>query len=102
MVRRTPRLWGRLLKMLAGIAALTPFCVLGAFNLLPQRLFYHGDLTDAIMRLASWAAFCLAILGMGYLFRPLVHPAKLLSCLLGWTGGFLVFFNASVFGKPLG
>ena len=100
MVRRTPRLWGRLVKMLAGIAALTPFCVLGAFNLLPQRLFYHGDLTDAIIRLASRAAFYLAILGMGYLFRPLVHPAKLLSCLLGWTSGFLVFSTLLFLANP--
>ena len=93
MVRRTPHFWTRLLKMLAAVAALTPFCALFAFCLLP-----HPPMTVVWVFLT---AFCLAFFGLGYLFRPIVHPAKLLPCLLCWTGVFLVFSTLLCQANPL-
>ena len=93
MVRRTPHFWARLLKMLAAVAVLTPFCALFAFCMLP-----HPPMTVVLVFLT---AFCLAFFGLGYLFRPIVHPAKLLPCLLCWTGVFLVFSTLLCQANPL-
>ncbi len=93
MVRRTPCFWKRLLKMLAAVVVLTPFCALFAFCLLPHP--------PTMVALAFQTAFCLAFFGLGYLFRPIVHPAKLLPCLLCWTGAFLVFSTLLCQANPL-
>jgi hypothetical protein len=51
--------------------------------------------------LALLTAFSLTFFGLVYLFRPIVHPAKLLSCLLSWTGAFLVFSTLFFLANPL-
>ena len=94
MARRTPQFWKRLLKMLSATAVLTLFCAFITFGLLPVG---QGN---SIVALALWFALGLAILGTGYLFRPIVHPAKLSSCLLGWLGSFLVFSTLLLYANP--
>ena len=94
MARRTPHFWKRLLKMLSATAVLTLFCAFITFGLLPVG---QGN---SFVTLALWFALGLAILGTGYLFRPIVHPAKLPSCLFGWLGGFLVFSTLLLYANP--
>lgn len=94
IIKHTPRFWRRLLKMLAAVLALTPLCAVFAYNLLPEP--------PMVAVLALLTAFSLAFFGSPYLFIPIVHPAKLLSCLLSWTGSFLVFFHPPLPGKSTG
>ncbi|MBR4901815.1 MAG: hypothetical protein IKZ46_12830 [Victivallales bacterium] len=93
IIKQTPRFWMRLLKMLAAVAVLTPLCTALVYNLLSDP-----PITAV---LAILTAFCLAFFGSVYLFRPIVPPAKLLSCLLSWTGAFLVFSTLFCLANPL-
>lgn len=93
IIKHTPRFWRRLLKMLAAVLALTPLCAVFAYNLLPEP--------PMVAVLALLTAFSLAFFGSPYLFIPIVHPAKLLSCLLSWTGSFLVFSTLLCLANPL-
>ena len=93
IIKQTPRYWMRLLKMLSAVVVLTSLCTDLAYNLL-------ADPPDVAV-LALLTAFCLAFFGSAYLFRPIVHPAKLLSCLLSWTGSFLVFSTLLCLANPL-
>ena len=93
LIKQTQSFWMRLLKMLAGVAVLTPLCTVLAYNLLPDPPW--------AVALAILTAFCLAFFGSGYLFRPIIHPAKLLSCLLSWTGAFLIFSTLFCLANPL-
>ena len=93
IIKHTPRFWRRLLKMLAAVLALTPLCAVFAYNLLPEP--------PMVAVLALLTAFSLAFFGSPYLFIPIVHPAKLLSCLLSWTSSFLVFSTLLCLANPL-
>ena len=93
IIKQTPRFWMRLLKMLLVVVVLTPLGTVLAYDLLPDPPM------TAVLALQT--AFCLTFFGSAYLFRPIVHPAKLLSCLLSWTGSFLVFSTLFCLANPL-
>ena len=100
---RTPRFWKRLLKMLAAIAVLAPICSLIAFCLLPvgklQTIGFY--IQDSLVELAIFNTLMLAVIGIGYLFKPIVHPVKLPSIILLWTCSYLVFSTLLILANPL-
>ena len=100
MARRTPRFWTRLLKMLAALVVLTPLCTCMAIGLIPLNDFCHLS-NQAAIWLPICTALCLLVLGVAYVLRPIVNPAKLLASLLAWTGAFLVFSTLLFLANPL-
>jgi len=93
IIKRTPRFWMRLLKMLSVVVVLTPLCTVLAYNLLSDPPM------TAVLALLT--AFSLTFFGLAYLFRPIVNPVKLLSCFLSWIGSFLVFSTLLCLANPL-
>ena len=93
LIKQTPRFWMRLLKTLSAVAVLTPLCSFFVYSLL------HEPPPPAFLAIPT--AFGLAFLGLAYLFSPIVHPVKLLSCLLSWAGAFLVFSTLFCLANPL-